>query len=533
MLTAVVKKEFLAHLASFRFWIGASLAVVLAGLATLIAAEDHDLRLQSHRDRSARHEAELAAIHVYSYLQPVAMRAPEPLSILDQGFDQKLGTDVRIHLFTVPATAAGGQRGNELMVVSMPIDLTTIVSVVLGLLALLLTSDAVAGERADGTLRALLSHPISRRTVLAGKALGGLATLMLPLLAALSISLALLLFRSDAELAPEHWWRLAGLAVSYVAYLSLMLLLGLTISLYVGRASGALVVAILTWLTIAFVLPGAAWAVAGELVEVQEARRLAEDRMADLVVGHERLLERELSRHPLLGRFSGHTSPFYVTATNRAVLRRYGTATYYDALVGFHIFEVANGMRLAEEIFAVQRQSEARLLAGQRLGTALAAASPAFLLDRLSESFAATSVDDHDRFLAACRGYRTQLVGYLESRQASRSWRWFTDDPPGGTRPWPTLLGVTVEEVDEGNARLLFGRVSEPEIQERLRRERAELERDPSRRLDLAGMPRFSYRGPGVLESFRRAAAEAAALLLANAVLAVAAWFRFEHYEIG
>ena len=533
MLTAIAKKEFLEHLASFRFWIGASLAVVLAGLATVIAAEDHDLRLMSYRDRSARLEAELEAVHVYSFVQPVAMRAPEPLSILDQGFDQKLGTDVRIHLFTVPAAAAGGQRGNELMVTAMPIDLTTIVSVVLGLLALLLTSDAIAGERMEGTLRTSLSHAVSRRTVLAGKALGGLATIAVPLAATLAVSVLILVFRSEVGLAPEHWWRLAGLAASYVLYLSLMLLLGLTISLYVRRAASALVVAILAWLAIVIVLPSAAWAVAGELVEAQEARRLAEDRAAELAVEHERLLARELSRHPLLGRFSGHTSPFYVTAANRAVLRRYGSAAYYDALVGFHAFEVAAGMRLAEEVFATHRQHEARLLAGQRLGTALAAASPAFLLDRLSESFAATSVDDHDRFLAACRGYRARLVGYLKSRQAVRSWRWFTDDPPGGTRPWPTLLGVSVEEVDEGSARLLFGRVSEPAVQERLRRERAELEEDQSRRLDLAGMPRFSYRGPGAVESFRRAAPEAAALLLVNAVLTVVAWLRFERYEIG
>ena len=87
---AIVKKELRNHLASFRFWVGALLTIVLAYSSTLVAARDYNLRLSSFRERVASHLQELAAVSVYSYLQPVVVRPPEPLSVLDQGFDSRL-----------------------------------------------------------------------------------------------------------------------------------------------------------------------------------------------------------------------------------------------------------------------------------------------------------------------------------------------------------------------------------------------------------------------------------------------------------
>src|SRR5215203_1750200 len=115
MLGAIARKEVLNHLASFRFWAGALLAIVLAASSTWIAARDYDLRLSGYRERVASAQRKLGAVSVYSYLQPLAIRPPEPLSVLDQGFDSRLGTDVAIHLFAIPSEAKGGQQGNELL----------------------------------------------------------------------------------------------------------------------------------------------------------------------------------------------------------------------------------------------------------------------------------------------------------------------------------------------------------------------------------------------------------------------------------
>lgn len=533
MFTAILRKELLNHLASFRFWVGALLTVVLAASSTLVAARDYSLRLSSYKDRTASHEEELRSVSVYSSLQPLAVRAPEPLSILDQGFDSRLGTDVVIHLFSIPVEATGGHRGNELLTSLPAVDLTTIVILVLGLLALLLTHDAFAVEREDGMLRAVFAAGVTRRAMLMGKLVGGLLTLGLPLAAGLVVSLSLFRFEVRAALTADQWLRIAGLVGAYLVYLSLMLLTGLLISLSVRSTSRALVISVLVWFVLTIVIPGAAWTVASDLVRTEEVKRSTWEKVAELAAEQERTTARELRQDPLRSTFSGHTAMSFASGPHRAVRYRNGSSAYYDSLADYYRFEVESGNRQAARIFEVQRRYQDRLRSGERLGAGLAAISPAFLLDRLSESFSGTSIDEYDRFLAACRRYRLALRDYLERKGAFHSWRWFTDDPPERPLPWPGYLGLAPEEVDPDGVRLLFSRLSEPAVQALIRQDREAAEGDPSRRLRLDDLPRFSYQRASVLASLRRVAAEAGALLAFNALLAAAVWVRFRRYDMG
>jgi ABC-type transport system involved in multi-copper enzyme maturation permease subunit len=533
MLGACVKKELLHHVASFRFWVGTLLTIVLAAASTWIAARDYELRLERYRDRLAAHEAELRSVSVYSFLQPLAVRPPEPLSVLDRGVDARLGTDVRIHLFAVPAEATSGSRGNELLVAlpAAEVDLTTIVVVVLGLLALLLACDAI-GEREEGTLRTVLAQSVRRRTLLAGKVLGGLLTLALPLAAALLVSSAILLVTLGPGSYEGRGLRILGLVGSYLIYLGLMFLLGLLVSLGARSSSRALSAAVLLWLVTVVVLPVVAWSVAGSVVDVQEAARRAEQRSLQLVEAERRQLDAAFARQPLLRTFSGHTASFYANGSNRAVRYRNGSAAFYGALREYYRFEVQSGMRQAERLYAVRRAYEERLRQSERLGVGLAAVSPAFLLDRLSESFSGTSLEDYDDFLADCRRHRLALIAFLQRRGVLRSWRWFTDDSPERLHPWPRFLGLQPEDVAAADVRDLFNRLSAEEVRQRVQLQRNAIEADSARRLDPSNLPWFPYHSPGFLECIRRALPEGIALLLLLALTAAAVCVRFARYEV-
>jgi ABC-type transport system involved in multi-copper enzyme maturation permease subunit len=532
-MIAIAKKELLNHLASFRFWIAASLTIVLASSSTLTAARDFSLRLDNYQERAANHQRTLQAATVYSYLQPLALRPPEPLSVLDQGFDPHLGTDVPIHLFAIPVEATGGHRGNEFLVSLPTVDLTTIVSVVLGLLALLLTHDAITGEREDGMLRAVLAAGVTRQAVLAGKLAGGLLAVGLPLGGGLLVSLSLFRLETGAAFTADQWLRIAGLVGVYGIYLSLMLSVGLLISLHVRSTARALSIAVLVWFITAIVIPSAAWAAARDLVATGEARRTAEQRVSKLAADHDRRLAQEFRRDRRRSVFSGHTAMSFATGEHRAVRYRNGSATYYDALAAYYRFEVRAGIQHAARIFTAQQHYEQRLQAGRRLGAGLAALSPASVLDRLSETFTGTSIGEYDRFLEACRRYRMALLEYLDRKRALESWRWFTDDPPGKLVPWPGYLGLQPEAVDATRVRALFGRLGEPGIAAQVRRDLAAARLDPARRLRLDDMPVFTYRGVDFPASLRRGAAGTGFLLMLNALVAAAAWIRFRDSDPG
>ncbi len=531
MTGAIARKELLHHLAGFRFWAGAVLAIVLAASSTWIAARDYNLRLDGYRERVANEEKELRTVSVYSYLQPLVVRPPEPLSVLDQGFDSGLGTDVKINRFAIPVEATGGRRGNELLASVPAVDLTAVVSAVLGLLAMLLTCDAVTGEREGGTLKAILANGVSRQAVLVGKLAGSLLAITLPLAAGLLVSLVIFTLEVKEPLTSGQWLRVGGLAGSYLAYLSLALLLGFLISLHVRGTSRALSLSVLVWLLFTIVIPGAAWAAASDLVATERFKQTTEREITELNERQDRLLARE--SHPLRAAISGHTAISFANGESRAVRYRNGSATFYAALAKHYRFEAESGARHAAAVYGLRQRYEERLRQGERLGAALAAVSPAFLLDRLSESFAGTSVAECDRFLAASRRYRTEILAYVDGKDAFSSWRWFTDDDPGQLHPWPLYLGLSPGEVAPEQVSRLFSRLSEPAVEARIRRDQQAMQADPARRLRLGDMPRFSYAGPGFLGSLRRGASAAGGLLLLNLIAAGAVWVRFHRYELG
>lgn len=533
MLRAILQKEFRFHLAGFPLRIGMLLTLVLAASSTLIAARDYNRRLQDYQDRVAAHARALRQETVYSFLQPVVVRPPEPLSVLDQGFDAHLGSEVTIHLFTIPAEARGGYRGNEFLGTSPAADLTKIVTIVLGLLALLLAHDTIQSERDSGVFTALLASSVPRGTLLTGKILGGLLTLALPLGGALLISLTIVVLQVEADLSSSQWLRAAGLAVAYIFYLSLMFLLGLLVSVSVHSQSRALAVSVVLWLTAVLVLPSVMRTLVVDLWETRDARQAAAGRGAALLIERNRQLEEERRREPLRATFSGDHASSFATGENRAVRYRYGSAVFYDALSAYYRKEIATGMRYAETVFAERQRFEERLRTAERLATAFAMVSPAALLDGLSQELAGTSTGEHDRFLAACQSYRLIMIRYLGTKNAFGSWRWFTDDSPERLYPWPRFLGLSPEDIEPGEARRLFDRFSDPEVANRVRRQQARLEKDPVRWLRIDDMPRFAEPEAGVLEYLRRGAPEALGLLIFNGLAWVAVAARFQRWSPG
>lgn len=524
MLRAVVKKELLHHFVSYRFLVAGALLVALAGLATLAGAADYGNRKAAYDKELAEREIELRRVRVYSYLQPVALRPPEPLAIFERGFEGRLANEVEIHLYSIP-TVTGTTRHNPFMASFRSLDLTTLTEVVLGLLALLLTFDAVVGEAEQRNLKLVLAHGVSRATLLAGKFLGAFLALSGPLLLAVAVSLGIVLGRGGIELEREDWWRFIGLLGACAVYLGVMVLLGLVISMKSESAPRALTLAVFSWLVLVFLLPQTASAVLGEVTRDSSALESSVDRT---VKERDTLLDQAKERDPLRVLRSGDWAPVVQYAANRAALLRNGSTRYYDSMSRYYREETALGMDSAERIFELRQSWVRENRRAELVATMVTALSPAFLLERIATSFANTSTDDTEAFLAACRAYREELIDFLRRKGAFSSWRWFTDDPEE-TRPWPTFIGFRPEEVDESNFRQLFNRFLDPEV---LREVQAGFEGiDPEGQLDLAGLPRFAYRGPGLVESGRRAGLEALLLLALGGLLAAAAFRTFEHYE--
>jgi ABC-type transport system involved in multi-copper enzyme maturation permease subunit len=212
--------------------------------------DDYDARLSGHRE-------ELASYKSFGYLDSGGLyvdRSPALLSSIVRGVEGSFGNILKVHRIVYPQFS-GGSSDNPLVTAFEPVDFLFAIKIVLGLCALLLTFDAVSGERENGTLVLVVSGLASRLDVLAGKFAGALVSLVLPCTIAFAagIGAAALQVRDDVPLAA--WMRIAGLWGVAVVYLSIFLGVGLLASSLARTSLVSLTIATLAWLSLGIVLP--------------------------------------------------------------------------------------------------------------------------------------------------------------------------------------------------------------------------------------------------------------------------------------
>jgi len=523
--SVIARKEVAENLATFRFWFAALLTVALTVLTMLASAESYEDRRSMWRTRLAEEHEALRHVPTYSYLRIVALRPPEPLSIVDQGFDARFGSALRLSLTPIPGSAREEPLGNEFLIAWPAVDVTTIVAVALSFIALLLTCDVFPRESERGTRRSLAVTGVARRQLLAGKYLGALGTMSALLLVVLAIGSGFLLSYARHELTASDYARLAAMAGVYFTYLSLMVLSGLVLSLYARSSSRAVVHAIVGWLLIVLVVPDLVGTLAAGVRRVEDLRWEARSWEQQQWESRRSALRAEYLRHPLLLEVGGHMPIFAEEkADSQGELLRFGSARYYDERTRYYAFYAATGQPYAGGVEAAYRPAERALYANRQAIRRWQALWPRTVLEEVAHTLAGTSMDEEDRFFTASRRYRAQVFDYLIAKRAFRSWRWFTDDTPETLFPWPRFFGLSESQVSAKEAERLFPQLANPPLDGIRRRRIREIKSDPRRFLALDDLPRFRYREPDLAVACRRAARGAGGLLLANLLMAGWAW---------
>jgi ABC-type transport system involved in multi-copper enzyme maturation permease subunit len=121
-------------------------------------------------------------------------------------------------------------------------------------MAFLLTYDAISGERESGTLKLILSNPISRSGLLLGKLFGSISVLFIAIGFGWIISLLIL-----AAMGIPFWndpFSVLMIPILSLLYLLLFVSLGLLISSLFRTSSSSLVVLLMIWAVFVVIMPG-------------------------------------------------------------------------------------------------------------------------------------------------------------------------------------------------------------------------------------------------------------------------------------
>lgn len=265
MTWTIVRKEILANLLSYKFYVVILLAAVLIATSFFIMTRDYKERL-----------ADYSLIRPKAG-EPIAVIPPNPLAIFAKGLDEAMARSFEVGPTGI-TVRAGQKSGNTVFAFFPTPDFLYIVRVVLSLVALLFGFDQVSREKEAGTLRQMLANQTSRSAVLLGKWAGNFLSLAVPFLLVTTLGIAVLGLDPDIRFSSDQVLRLGLLLALTLVYIAFFLSLGILISTLTRRASSSIVILLFIWALLVFVLPNLGTLVARQMVDVPSVRALSEKR---------------------------------------------------------------------------------------------------------------------------------------------------------------------------------------------------------------------------------------------------------------
>ena len=441
MLTIIIRREFLSNILTFRFAIGLIIYLALMVICTYISTEDYKERLEGYNSAVLEHRSMLEKqVQVYSELVntwplggiKVDMR-PTPLSVFNGGIIDKVNNTLNFGFALAPTIDTGQRQSNTnpLMKAFSYIDITLVFQIVMSLLAVLFAYDSISGEREHGTLALTMSNAISRGTLLLGKYIGGMLTLLAIFLPSFLVSLMMIYFSPSISLVRDEWLKISMFFLSSIAYTSAFFLIGMFLSAMTESSATTLMVALLFWTFAVILYPN---------LTVFTVDQIMTESVPGSDIGSWKYWrEYEAEKNKYLDSLGLKLSDRYTRITEGLSARGTGYGGSYtifrqvlspESAVSavcerFGYLEPLR-VRYADKIWReVEGHKFQRKVSRERLATNLLRVSPAGAYYNSTAIISGTDAGSYENFFSQVRQYRQEVLQYAYDNELFSSPGWF------------------------------------------------------------------------------------------------------------
>ena len=306
MLSEIIWKELLDHLQSLRFALTLILVIVLMLMGSVLYIHDYrqqvadysenvseNLDLLKNKAKKNLHEVVSDSPNLLIY------RSPSPLGFIAEGHEKDLPNAFAVNAFELvgPQTIL---RRNYTLQRFDALDWVFTIGVILSFAAFAMTYDSISGEAETGTLRLCLSNSLPRATLLFGKYIGTIITLLIPLIIGICMNILVISLFGILPFESTYWLQIGGVVLFSVLYISVFATLGLFISCLTRTSSVSLVLLLLVWVCFVVFIPRTGGLLASRLIKLPDEKTIA--KRADDTM-------HEIRKRYGEGRFSARWSP--------------------------------------------------------------------------------------------------------------------------------------------------------------------------------------------------------------------------------
>jgi len=243
MIKTLIAKEIRTNILSFRFLVSFALLFVIVAVTSLVLTGDYLRRQDEYSQRQAELEHYLRNYAHFNRIGNILQAAQPPIPF--QTLVRGLTAEVNLEQFD-----------NDPLPVMFPlIDLTFIVTILVSLMALILSYDAVCGEKEDGTLKLMLANGLSRSKIILGKFAGGMLTLLGPFLLSVAAGMLIILLHPRVTWTGSDWGALGLIVLGAALYIAVFYLIGILISSIHRSSSSSIMTSLFVWVLLVLVVP--------------------------------------------------------------------------------------------------------------------------------------------------------------------------------------------------------------------------------------------------------------------------------------
>ena len=275
MIVTLIKKEILEDIYNIRFVVLALLCCVLIPMTLFINQKTLSRDMEDYNQALAKYEERLTSGQANTLtFEASGFRPPSPLRIFSNGLDSSLPSEIKTTREEGIKSAGTREDDSTHHALFGNLDLLFIVKVVMSLIAIIFTFNAISGEKEQGTLKLMLSNSIPRYKIAVAKYLGNLLILAIPFSLGLVIGLLIIVLTSGTQILSANLLRIFLMFIVALIYISLFLNLGLVVSVVAKRSWTSIVFLLFAWVVFVLVVPQASGMLADILYPIKSRRVL-------------------------------------------------------------------------------------------------------------------------------------------------------------------------------------------------------------------------------------------------------------------
>jgi ABC-type transport system involved in multi-copper enzyme maturation permease subunit len=508
MIWLTAKKDFLLNLLSIRFFIGFALCLVIIPFTMIVNVDSYQNQMRIYQIDHDKAEQELKECKVYSRLRPTAVKKPEILSVFSKGISGNIGNQQKVTLEEYPLFPSGhaSSRDNPLLNAFFSIDFSTVIAIVLSLIAFVFAYDAITREREEGTMKLVFTGQISRISFLFGKLLGLLITLLPILVFCYLLACLIVLANPEVHFTATDWGGIIFLFLTSIVYMILFIVLGMLISSLTSHSSSAIILSLLCWIGFLFLIPNIAVYLSKSFSRtplydnVQTAMNGYQDEYIRGYMDEWKKLMAEMG-------LEGISHWTYSGGYDDAQEMWGGSREVSEFHKALNTWAEPTRIAYADKKWAIQKDYLDKLVKQQRLQHYLSWLSPSEMFKQAANSLCRTDADAFLKYMDSQRAYRETMIRFFVDNRLFSSYRYFTAQKEEDH--------MTEEELE-----------ANPDV-----RTRGSMD-DIEKPIDTDNVPRYVYRQSGSMETFKAALDKIAALLAVCMALLIATIAVFMKYDV-